>query len=155
MLGTGVRLNIQKSFASPLLSSLVFITTFLGLGTEAAYAQATSTATQALSLSAFGGATGTLTGLPADDGTGQGRNVGITAGVDLRVGHYGSFLPSLEVRGTYPLHKGSVDSLKNVVGGLRVEHPLLDGRLHPYADILFGRARSTIREAATTSPATP
>jgi hypothetical protein len=139
MLGTGARLNIHKSFASPLLSSLVFFTTFLGLGTQMARAQATSTATQALSLSAFGGATGTLTGLPADNGMGQGKNVGITAGVDLRIGHYGNFLPSIEVRGTYPFHKGAIDSVKNVVGGLRVEHPLLDGRLHPYADILFGR----------------
>ena len=55
------------------------------------------TAIQRMQLSAFGGATGDFTGL------GGGKNVGITAGVDLAVAPVRNWLrPTVEVRGTYP-----------------------------------------------------
>ncbi|NYF79175.1 hypothetical protein [Granulicella arctica] len=98
-----------------------------------AHAQADPTATQRLRLSAFGGATGTDTGLNS------GKNIGITAGLDLGFRSFFSLRPSVEVRGTYPIDKGSVDSQKNFLGGLKVEERF--GRFHPYADILFGRGQ--------------
>jgi hypothetical protein len=45
---------------------------------------------------------------------------------------------SAEVRGTEPLHDGSIDSQKDVLGGVKIDHTYLQ-RFHPYADILFGR----------------
>jgi len=105
----------------------------------AAGAQANDTAYQTLALSAFGGFTGTYTGLYTPDGNTQGKNLGITAGGDLRVSHFRGFYPSVEVRGSFPVHKGTIDSEKNVLVGLRVERPYFHGLLHPYAGFLVGR----------------
>jgi hypothetical protein len=101
---------------------------------------AKDTASQQLALSAFGAATGTYTDI-YDSRTGdtQGRNVGITAGVDLRVGHIGHYDPSIEIRGTYPFHKGMIASEKNVLGGIKVERPIFHEMIHPYGGLLFGR----------------
>lgn len=95
------------------------------------YAQVVPAATQTLRLSAFGGITGTYTGLDS------GKNLGITGGIDLGFSPVFRFYPSLEVRGTLPMNGGHVDSQKNVLAGLRVSRPF--GRLHPYVNILFGR----------------
>lgn len=100
---------------------------------NAAQAQNAPTASQYFRLSAFGGATGTYTGLE------QGKNLGITAGADLNFGYYFGLYPSVEVRGTYPVHSGSLDGQRNVLGGLKVEKRF--GRFHPYGDILFGRGQ--------------
>jgi len=97
-----------------------------------ASAQSLYTATQLESLSAWGGATGTLVNLPVG-----GRNLGISAGVDLRVWQYHGFLPSVEIRGTYPFAKGTVASEENALAGIKIERPF--GRYHPYGDFLFGR----------------
>ncbi len=101
---------------------------------------AKDTASQQLALSAFGAATGTYTDI-YDSRTGdtQGRNVGFTAGVDLRVGHFGRYDPSIEIRGTYPFHKGMIASEKNVLGGIKVERPIFHEMIHPYGGLLFGR----------------
>lgn len=96
-----------------------------------AHAQAVPTATQALQLSTFAGFTGTYTGLYG------GKNLGITAGVDLGLRSYFSLSPALEIRGAYALDQGTIDSQKSALGGLRVAKNF--GRLQPYADILYGR----------------
>lgn len=108
-----------------------------------ASAQSLYTATQPMSLSAWGGATGTLVNLPViTNGNGSnlwygGRNLGISAGVDLRVWQFHGFLPSVEIRGTYPFAKGTIASEENVLAGIKIERPF--GRYHPYGDFLFGR----------------
>ena len=71
-------------------------------------AQAMPTASRIVTLSDFGGLTGTFTGL---DG---GRNLGITAGGDIGFRPFHGFYPSAEVRGTYPIDDGQVDSQKNI-----------------------------------------
>lgn len=97
------------------------------------HAQGQPTATQRLHASAFAGITGTYTGLAS------GRNLGITAGVDLGFGSFFSLQPSVELRGTYPLDKGSADSQKNILGGVKL---LKDyRRFQPYGDVLFGRGQ--------------
>lgn len=98
-----------------------------------AQAGATATASQQLALSAFGGGTGTYTGIYG------GRNLGITAGADLAFLTYHRFRPVLELRGTYPIHNGQIDAQRNFLGGLKVERDF--GRLHPYADFLIGRGQ--------------
>jgi hypothetical protein len=45
--------------------------------------------------------------------------------------------PSLEFRGTYAFDAGSVDSQKNLLGGLKVAGMI--GRFHPYGNLLLGR----------------
>jgi hypothetical protein len=114
-----------------------FLATFafvLSLATTVAGAQALPTASRPLELSAFGGMTGTYTGL------GGGRNLGITAGVDIGFPPLFGLRPFLEGRGTYPVDGGHVDAQKNAMGGLRFERSLLLPRLHVYGDILFGQS---------------
>lgn len=101
------------------------------LGTASAHAQAAYTATQALHISAFGGATGIYTGVDTA------KNLAITAGVNFTFGHLLGLEPSLTVRGTYPVDKGADVGEKTVLGGLQVERKF--GRFHPYADALVGR----------------
>ncbi|MBW4040265.1 MAG: porin family protein, partial [Acidobacteria bacterium] len=98
-----------------------------------ASAQAVPTAAQTLHVSAFGGLTGTYTGIAG------GRNLGITAGVDLGIRPVFAFYPSLELRGTYPIATGSIDSQRNILGGINLARSY--GRLHPYGDLLFGRGQ--------------
>ena len=95
------------------------------------HAQSAPTATRTLRLSAFAGVNGTFTGLSG------GKNAGLTAGADLSIRPYFSLEPSIEVRGTYPVHDGTIDAQKNILGGLRVAKRF--GPFHPYGDILFGR----------------
>jgi hypothetical protein len=96
-----------------------------------AWGQAAPTATAGLQLSAFAGATGDYTGLA------QGRNLSITAGVDATFRPFFGLFPTAEVRGTYPIERGSVDGQKNVLGGLTLGPHL--GWIHPYGDVLVGR----------------
>jgi hypothetical protein len=106
-------------------------------------AQALYTATQQYSLSAWGGATGTLVNLPvvtngsASNLFNGGRNIGISAGVDLRVWQFHGLLPSIEIRGTYPIASGNVAGEENAMAGGKIEKPF--GRYHPYGDFFFGR----------------
>ena len=114
---------------------LLLTLTLCGLGLGRA--QVGPTATQALALSAFGGATGDYTGL------GGGRNLSITAGADLefRTRQLFGLQPAAEVRGTYPVNSGQVDGQKNILGGVRESWHY--GRLRPYGDILVGAGRLT------------
>jgi hypothetical protein len=102
-------------------------------GLRAAEAQ-NPTAVQRLELSVFGGATGVFTGLE------EGKNFSLTAGVDLALPPHHGMRPVIEVRGTQPSDHGLVDSQKSILGGLRVDF-LLNRRIHPYADFLFGRGQ--------------
>ncbi len=102
-------------------------------GWRGAEAQASFTATQPLGLSAFGGGTGNWTNLEG------GRNLGITAGVDLALPTYRRFRPVLEVRATHAVANGQIDAQKEVLGGLRVERQYT--RWHPYVDFLAGRGQ--------------
>jgi hypothetical protein len=102
---------------------------------HAASAQYTMpTASRTLQLSAFGAATGVYTGLSG------GKNFGITAGGDLGLPPWRGVRPTLEVRGEYPTDHGLVDSQKSVLAGLKVDF-LLNHRLRPYGDFLFGRGQ--------------
>ncbi len=107
-------------------------------------AQAFPTATQPLQLSAFGAATGTYTGL------GGGRNLGITAGVDLGFKPFYRFYPTAEVRGTYPVNGGQVDAQENVLFGIKLAR--FYGRYHPYADFLFGRGKINYQNGGYPDP---
>jgi hypothetical protein len=104
-----------------------------GLGAAEAHGQATPTATAAVQFSGFGGVSGVYTGL------GLGRNLSVTAGADMTLRSFYGLYPGVEVRGTYPVDDGSVDSQRNILGGLVVSRHL--GNLQPYGDILFGRGQ--------------
>jgi opacity protein-like surface antigen len=97
------------------------------------HAQAMPTASRIFTLSAFGGATGTYTGLAG------GKNLGITAGGDIGFKPFHSFYPSVEVRGTYPIDDGQVDSQKNILFGPKVERYY--GSFRPYVDFFYGRGK--------------
>jgi len=98
---------------------------------HSASAQAAPTATQTLQLSAFGGLSGVFTGLEG------GHNLSVTAGLDLAFLSFHGFHPAAEVRGTYPLDSGTINSQKNFLAGLRVDRQY--GHLRPYIDFLAGR----------------
>jgi hypothetical protein len=101
----------------------------------AAHAQpANATAVQRLQLSAFGGASGVYTGLETS------KNLSVTAGVDLGLAPFHGIRPVIEVRGLYPVDKGKIVSQKDILGGLKVDF-LLNHRLHPYGDFLYGRGQ--------------
>jgi hypothetical protein len=94
-------------------------------------AQAAPTAVRALDLSVFGGGSGVYTGLSG------GKNLSITAGVDLTVRAFFGLRPSVEVRGTDSVDDNGINNVKNVVGGLKVAKEFR--RIYAYGDILFGR----------------
>jgi hypothetical protein len=106
-------------------------------------AQSGPTAVQPLQLSAFGGLSGVYTGLaPSAVSTGGGgKNLSITAGVDLGLLSHHGIRPTIEVRGTFPVDKGDVDDEKSILFGGRFDF-WLGHRLHPYADFLFGRGQT-------------
>lgn len=95
--------------------------------------QSSPTASRAVVPSVFVGLTGTNTGLS------RGRNLGTTVGADIGFRPFFGLLPSVELRGTYPIDSGQVVGEEDVEGGLRVEKRIR--RIRPYADILFGRGQ--------------
>lgn len=101
------------------------------LGSIRCKAQAVPTATRRLQVKVFAGGSGVYTGLNS------GRNIGISAGVDLGIHSLHSVFPSLELRGTLPVDKGQTDNQRNVLVGLKLAQYY--GPLHPYADLLYGR----------------
>jgi hypothetical protein len=94
-------------------------------------AQSRPTASQQLDLSVFAAGTGTFTRIAG------GKNLSFTAGADLTYLPLRLLRPSLEIRGTYPVDTGHIDSQKSFLVGPKVEHPF--GRFHPYVDFLIGR----------------
>lgn len=126
-----------------LLTCVGLIGVLVGLsGSRGAGAQSSFTATQPLALSAFGGITGDWTNLEG------GRNLGITAGVDLALPSYRRFRPVLEVRGTHSFMPGQIDAQKEFLGGLRVERQY--NRWHPYVDFLAGRGQMDYQNGGLT-----
>jgi hypothetical protein len=105
--------------------------------TGAGNAQSLPTATQQLDLSVFAAGTGTFTRIAG------GKNLGFTAGADLTYLSLRLLRPSLEIRGTYPVDKGTINSQKNFLLGPKVEHPF--GRFHPYVDFFIGRGEIDYR----------
>ena len=103
------------------------------------------TANRAFELSSFGGLNGTYTGLSG------GRNLGITAGVDLGIRSFHGFRPFLEGRGTYPVDGGQIDRQKNALGGVRVERHVLPS-LRVYGDFLLGRGQIDYENGGYPSP---
>ncbi len=105
----------------------------------AAAQSAKPTAAQDIQLSVFGAASGDYTGLSG------GRNLSVTAGIDLAFAPWHGMRPTLEIRGIYPIDKGKIVSQKDVLGGLRLDF-LLGHRMHPYGDFLFGRGQMNYTE---------
>ncbi len=97
------------------------------------FAQAIPTATQLFNLSVFGAGSGVYTDVFG------GRNLSLTAGADLTLHSIYGLSPSLELRGTYPLHSGTIAGEKSVLLGLKVGKSY--GRFHPYGDFLIGRGQ--------------
>jgi len=105
----------------------------LGCGLRAA-AQANDADYRQITPSVFVAATGVETGLPG------GRNLGVTAGLDVRFLPGRRLQPSLEYRGTYAVVKGSVDSQSTNMGGLKLA--VQRGRLFPFVNVLVGRGET-------------
>jgi hypothetical protein len=115
-----------------LVLTLSILAATLPWATSAAAQQAHPTASRTLQLSAFAGASGAYTGLA------NGRNFSVTAGADLGLPIYRFLRPTLEVRGTYPIDGGDVDSQKSILAGGKVEF-LPTRRIRPYGNFLIGR----------------
>ena len=90
------------------------------------------TAERTLQLSAFGGLSGVYTRLSG------GKNLDILAGADLGLPPVRHVRPEIEVRGVYPMDGGTIDAQKSILVGLKADF-LLNHRLQPYGDFLFGR----------------
>ena len=103
-----------------------------------ASAQAVPPAIRKVDFSLFAGITDTQTGLS------DGRNGGVTAGLDVNLPDAFHLRPVLEVRANKPFNEGHVDFQKSVLGGLRVEAQLSHfERLTPYVDFLAGSGKIT------------
>lgn len=107
-------------------------------------AQSIPTASRGVVPSAFGGITGTYTGLYGS------RNLGITAGFDVGFRPIFGLLPSIEVRGTYPVDNGSVVGEEHAEGGLRLQKRF--GPVRPYVDFLFGRGELNYQNGGLAVP---
>jgi hypothetical protein len=96
-------------------------------------AQSVPTATQRLQLSTFLVATETSAGLQSA------KNLDITPGSDLTLLRLRYFNTGVELRGSYPIQRGSVISQKSFLIGSKIDYP--NGRFRPYVDLLVGRGR--------------
>jgi hypothetical protein len=123
---------------SRVVLTLAMLLAIISWGSVASAQDTHATAVRPLQLSAFGGVSGVFTGLSG------GKNFSITAGADLGLPPWRGVRPELEVRGTYPTDHGLVVSQKSILGGLKVDF-LLNHRLHPYGDFLFGRGQMDYR----------
>jgi hypothetical protein len=119
---------------SKVVLTLALLLATLSWAYAAVAQEAHPTATRQLQLSAFGAVSGVFTGLEG------GKNFAVTAGGDLGLPAWLGIRPTIEIRGRYPTDHGLVDSQKNILGGLRVDF-LLNHRLRPYGDFLFGRGQ--------------
>lgn len=121
-----------------------FVYVFLALVCRSARAQSIPTASRGFAPSAFVGITGVYTGLLG------GRNMGLTAGLDVGFKPFKGFLPSVEVRGTYPIDNGSIVGEEHAEGGLRVQKRYRAFR--PYVDFLFGRGELNYQNGGVAVP---
>jgi hypothetical protein len=109
------------------------------------HAQAMPAADKPFSFSAFAGVNGTYTGLSG------GKNLGITAGGDVSFKPFHNFYPSVEVRGTYPIDDGQVDSQEDILFGVKAERYF--GNLRPYVDFFYGRGKIDYLHGGYPNPA--
>lgn len=110
-----------------------------------AAAQSAPTASRTFEPSVFLGASGAYTGL------GGGKNLSVTAGLDVGFHPYFGLDPAIEVRGTYPLDSGQVGGEESVLAGLRVSKRYQSFR--PYADFLVGRGELNYQNGGYIVPA--
>ena len=104
-------------------------------GLTRAYAQSVPTAGRLITPSVFAGAAGASTGLDS------GRNISLTAGIDLAFRSGSTIQPAVEYRGMYAFNEGSIDSVKNNLAGLKLSGSY--SRTRPYVDFLAGRGETT------------
>jgi len=100
-------------------------------GSTATLAQAKPTAVEQAQLSVFGGVGGVYTDFA------NGKNLSLTGGVDYTTGGFVGLRPALELRGTFPVDSGHIDSQKDLLIGPRLATRV--GRVRPYIDFLAGR----------------
>lgn len=100
--------------------------------------QALPTASRSFEPSVFVATGFTQTGFNGP-GTQAGGNIPLTVGADVRFRERFGISPSVEVRGTYPISRGSANSFKDILGGVRVGE--VYPRWRPYVDALFGRGQ--------------
>jgi hypothetical protein len=98
-------------------------------------AQSAPTASQEFQLSAFLLGTRTSTDLQS------GNNIVITPGIDLALLAFRSIDIAAELRGSYPLERGTVSSQESILVGPKIEYPFK--KLRPYINFLSGRGRVT------------
>lgn len=127
-----------------LVTNLIAVTALSAVAAQAQM-KTTPTASKGLEISTFGGLTGTYTGLSG------GKNLGITAGVDIGIRSYLGFRPYLEGRGTYPIDRGHIDAQKDALGGVRVER-LLRPSVRVYGDFLLGRGEIDYQNGGYPAP---
>ncbi|MEG9432458.1 hypothetical protein [Terriglobus sp. ADX1] len=103
------------------------------------------TAIRTLVPSAFVMVGGTSTGVGSysrSSFSNGGKNLTLTAGVDVGFHSFGNYMLAAEVRGSYPLNSGNIVAEKDILGGARLSYE--SGRLiRPYVDGLFGRGQMT------------
>lgn len=138
----GVRLRPNRCFRRLLTSAFCFAGPLYFAASL--QAQSLPTASRGVVPSAFAGITGTYTGL---DG---GRNLGLTAGIDIGFRPFFGLLPSIEGRGTYPINNGSVVGEEYAAGGLRLGKRY--GSFRPYVDFLFGRGELNYQNGGLAVP---
>lgn len=105
-------------------------------------AQADLTAVQQVTISAFALVGGTYTGLSGAYNHLGGRNLPLTAGVDIGLLNLRHVDLAVEARGIYPLFSGEVDGQKAILGGVRASHTFDAERrnsITTYVDGLGGR----------------
>ncbi|MEK6398929.1 MAG: hypothetical protein V4734_12645 [Terriglobus sp.] len=105
--------------------------------------QAKPTATRSIAPSAFVLVGGSYTGLGANGSTrlsGGGRNITVTAGLDVGFYSFGHYEIGAEVRGSVPVNKGELVGESAILGGGRVSYES-SKPVRPYLDVLFGRGQ--------------
>ncbi len=135
-----MRLNLR----SHALPAVCLLFGWMTLFSRPLRAQSLPTASRGLVPSAFAGITGTYTGVNGS------RNLGLTAGLDLGFHPFFGLLPSIEVRGTYPIDNGSVVGEEHAEGGLRVQKRI--GSIRPYGNFLFGRGEMNYQNGGFAVP---
>lgn len=114
------------------------------LSASVALGQAKPTATRGISPTAFVLMTANATGVAGQQQASLpgGKNLGITAGLDLDVYAVGPFRLAAEVRGTYPVSSGTIVGERDLLGGVRMAYETSSVHpLRPYVDAHFGRGQ--------------
>ena len=123
-----------------LLAVLLPVFTFVG----GASAQGKPTASRGIAPTAFVLVTGTGTGVGGGSRSELpgGKNVAITAGLDVDFYAIGPYRIGAEVRGSYPLDFGTIVGERDIVGGARVSYETAARHaIRPYLDAHFGRGQ--------------